>query len=251
MENKELYVFDMDDTLISTPRLSDVLNVENGEIKTEDENIKKYIIKIKNAFSSLFFKEICFKKSNDFILILDCRTKNSLGSEFVGYIQDLTPEQILKAGLKNSIKKELLRSIDEKNGVLVLAPFPGFYDKKETVGQNINQEVIGVYKSAKNKMIVTGRNEEMRKEIEDRLLEIGIELPNFGLHLFSGGSVGIAAYKVKVIEDSIIANGWDVIHFFEDKKDWLEKAYNEITEKFPEIKFYKHLVTNIKSKLTL
>jgi hypothetical protein len=251
MEDKTLYVFDMDDTLLETPRLSDVVNVENGEIKTGNENIREYIKKLKGIFSSLFFKEICFGKSNDFIVILNCATNKPLGSEYIDSIQDLDSQKLSKAGLKNSTKKDLLRTIEEKNGVLVLKPFPGFYDAKETIGTIINPEIIPIYKSAKNKMIITGRNEKMRQDIEGRLTELGIGVPNFGLHLFQGGSNGISAYKVKVIEDTIIANGWEEIHFFEDRADWLDKAEKEITEKFPEIKFHKHLVTNIKSKLTL
>ena len=98
---------------------------------------------------------------------------------------------------------------------------------------------------------VNGRSEKMRQDIEKKLKELGLGVPNYGLHLFSGGNKSISDYKVKVMEDSIIANGWSEIHFFEDKEDWLEKASVEIVNKFPGIKFHKHLVTNIKSKLTL
>lgn len=251
MEEKTLYVFDMDDTLLETPRVADVLKIENGEIKTEDENTKEFINKLKGIFSSLFFKEICFEKSNDFIIILDCGTKKVFGSEQLDFIQDLTPEQLQNAGFKNSTKKDLLRALGEEKGVLVLKPFPGFYEKDETIGTNINQEVLPFYKSAKNKMILTGRGEKMRANIEANLKVLGLGIPNFGLHLFPGGSKGIADYKVKVIEDSILANQWEEIHFFEDRADWLNKAAVEITEKFPNIKFHKHLITNIKSKLTL
>jgi hypothetical protein len=251
MEDKTLYVFDMDDTLLETPRVSDFVDVENGEIKTSDENIKEHIKKIKGIFSSLFFKELCFEKSNDFVVILDCGTKKPFGTEQLDYIQDLTPEQLQQAGLKNSTKKDLLRAIGEEKGVLVLKPFPGFYDAKETIGTIINSDVIPIYKAAKNKMILTGRGEKMRQDIEEKLNEIGLGIPNFGLHLFPGGRYGIAEYKVKVIEDSITANGWEEVHFFEDRQDWLEKAATEVVQKFPNVKFHKHLVTNIKSKLTL
>jgi hypothetical protein len=248
---KIIKIFDLDDTLLKSILLSDLVNVENGEIKTSNENIKEYTKKLKGIFSSLFFKEICFEKSNDFIVILDCATKQPLRSEYIDFIQDLDSQKLSKAGLKNSTKKDLLRTIDEEKGVLVLKPFPGFYDAKETIGTIINPEIIPIYKSAKNKMILTGRNEKMRQDIEGKLVELGIGVPNFGLHLYQGGSNGISAYKVKVIEDTIIANGWEEIHFFEDRADWLDKAEKEITEKFPKIKFHKHLVTNIKSKLTL
>jgi len=60
---KVLYVFDMDDTLLATPRLSNILTIENGEIKTSDESIQGFIEKVKGFFLSVFSKEICFEKS--------------------------------------------------------------------------------------------------------------------------------------------------------------------------------------------
>ena len=47
MQEKTLLVFDMDDTLLVTPRLSDILTIENNQIVTEDNNIKEYIKKLK------------------------------------------------------------------------------------------------------------------------------------------------------------------------------------------------------------
>ena len=91
-------------------------------------------------------------------------------------------------------------------------------------------------------MIVTGRNEKMRPEIVQNFKNLKIPMPNFGLYLFTGGNVGISAYKIKVIEDSIINNQWDEVHFFEDRKDWLDNAESEILKKFPYIVFKKHLI---------
>jgi hypothetical protein len=125
---------------------------------------------------------------------------------------------------------------------LVLKPFPGFYDTKETLGNKINQKIVSIYESVENKMILTGRNERMRQDVEEKLKVLKISKPNFGLYLFPGGCNTIVNYKIKTIEDSILDNGWKEIHFFEDKEEWLEKAFIEITDKFSEIKFHKHLV---------
>jgi hypothetical protein len=242
MKDKTLYVFDMDDTLIETVKLSDIVNVENYKIKTEDENIKEYIKKIKGIFYSLFSKELCFEKKDDSIIILDCGTKKAIGVEYLDLIQDITSEQLQQVSLKDSTKKYLLRVIEEKNGFLVLKPFPGFYDTKETLGNKINQKIVSIYESVENKMILTGRNERMRQDVEEKLKVLKISKPNFGLYLFPGGCNTIVNYKIKTIEDSILDNGWKEIHFFEDKEEWLEKAFIEITDKFSEIKFHKHLV---------
>jgi len=242
MENNTLYVFDMDGTLLKVPGVADFVDIENNDIKTDDENIKGYVEKIKGAFSSLFFKEICFKKVGEFIVILDCRSKKALEPKYLNLIQEASPEQFKQAGLKNSIKKDLLRAIVEKDGVVIFESFPGFYDKKETIGGEINKDIISVYKLAKNKMILTGRKEEMRQDIEKKLVDIGIGIPSFGLHLFPGGSKSIVDYKIGTILDSITENNWSEVHFFEDRKDWLDKTAVEVIEKFPEIKFHKHLI---------
>ena len=91
----------------------------------------------------------------------------------------------------------------------------------------------------------------MREDVEKNMENLGMQMPNYGLHLFPGGGKAISEYKIKVIEDSIIANGWEEVHFFDDRLDWLTKASDEITTMFPNIKFYKHFVNNIKSKLSL
>jgi hypothetical protein len=243
---KKIKIFDLDDTLIKPIYFYEFINIENGQIQTENEDIKNYIKKIKNIFYLLFAKELCFEKNNDFIIILDCRNKKPLGGEFLDFIQDLSLEKLKEVGLKFSIKKDLLRALEEKNQVLNLRPQPDYYNNNETIGIKVNNEIFEIYKNCENKMIVTGRGEKMRLAIEQRLKDLKIEFPNYGLHLFPGGSKGIADYKVKVIQDSIINNGWEEVHFFEDRNDWLEKAYIETIEKFPGVKFHKHLVTKIK-----
>ncbi len=240
----------MDGTLLDSPKVSDFLDIENGQIITDDENIDANIKKITNIFSLLFFKQLCFEKRGDFVVVLDCITKSPICSEYIGFVQDLTEENILKSGLKNSIKKYLLLSIGEESGYLVLKPFPGFYDKVETIGNAINTEIISDYNSAKNKMVVTGRSEKLRKDVNLKFKELGLVFPNFGLYLFPGGKNSISEYKIKVIQDSIFDNEWQEIHYFEDREDWLERAFSEITEKYPKIKFHKHHITNLRLKIS-
>jgi hypothetical protein len=251
MEDKTLYIFDMDNTLIETPKFVDFVNVENGEIKTENENIKEYINKLKGIYSLLLFKEICFKRSGDFIVVVDCRNAKEFGKEQIEIINNLTLEQFQKVGFKNSAKKELQRAFEIKDGLLVLREFPGFYESENTVGDIVVKRILSIYSSVKNKMILTGRKEKLRGKIEERLKELNIEMPNFGLILFPSGSMSIPEYKIKAIENTILENGWKEIHFFEDRAEWLNKAAVEISKKFPEIKFHKHLITDINSKLTL
>lgn len=242
MENNTLYIFDMDDTLLKVPKLADFVDIENGQIKTTYEQIDKYIDRVKGFFLSIFSKELCFEKGSDCIIILDCRTGKPIGAKYLDFIQDLTPERLASVGIKNSTKNDLSKVIEQEDDKLVLKSFPGFYSIKETIGHEKNKDVYSAHKLAKNKMVISGRSEKLRPDIEEKFEIIGIEKPNFGLHLFPGGSKTIAEFKTNTIADSIVNNGWEEIHFFEDKKEWLDKAYNEITQKFPEINFIKHLI---------
>ncbi|MFA5067957.1 MAG: hypothetical protein WC466_08015 [Candidatus Izemoplasmatales bacterium] len=246
MEGKTLYIFDMDDTLLKTPKLFDFVNVNNGDIVTDDTNVQDAVKKLKSFFWSIFFKNICFEKKDEEIFVVDCESKRKLGSEYIGFIEDLSQENVMNSGEKSSSKKNTLRIVGEKDGNLIVRQIPGFYNKKETLGNIINPDVFKIYKSAKNKMIITGRNEELREDIIQNFLDNGIDLPNFGLYLFKGGRKGISDFKVETIINTIKENNWEEIHFFEDRQDWLNKAEQEVVNFFPKIKFHKHLVVSDK-----
>jgi hypothetical protein len=92
-------------------------------------------------------------------------------------------------------------------------------------------------------MILTGRNTELKSFIESRLKELGLDLPNFGVHCFPGGSTSIQNFKIQTILSSIEVNNWSEIHFYEDRKDWLESAKIAVADKYPDVVFYPHLIT--------
>jgi hypothetical protein len=242
MENKVLYVFDMDDTLINVSGLINFIFIKDGNIETKDEKIKENVVKIKGFFSTMLFKELCFENVDDLIMMVDCQTKTPFKQQHLEFIKTFSEEKLIEYGFKPSIKKYVQRVIKEKNGILFLEPFPGFYEDEKTIGSVLNLNVFNSYKLAKNKMIISGRSENLRNSIKSKFEEIGIDYPNFGLFLFKGGRVGIADFKVNTIKNSILENNWNEIHFFEDKMEWLEKAFKEITSEFPYIKFHKHFV---------
>ena len=142
MKKKVIHIFDMDDTLIETPLFVDFVSFENGQIIANNENVEKHIQKLQGAFLTLFAKELCFERSGDSILAINCKTKKPFGAEQLDYLHDLTPEQIQGAGFKKSLKKDLLRAFTEESGLLILKPYPGFYDAVETLGFKINTEIF-------------------------------------------------------------------------------------------------------------
>jgi hypothetical protein len=100
-------------------------------------------------------------------------------------------------------------------------------------------------------MIVTGRDEELRSFIVDVFKELNLELPNYGLILYQKGSQSIKDYKTEIILKTIELNNWDEVHFYEDRADWLYHAEGAVKEKFPNVKFISHLITNIKDKMKM
>ncbi len=248
---KQIRIFDLDDTLLGTPNFADFVDTDEKNTVDISGNFSPYIKKIKNYIYIIFSKEIYFVKQGDFIVVYDTKTNTPLGEEFYSFIQDLTLDQIESFNLKKSALKELLRAFKMHNGHLVLSSFPGFHSDPQTIGKYINNEVIDDYKTTMNKMILTGRDENLRKEIEQRLQDLGIEKPNYGLMLFPGGSVGIQQFKINTILDSIRKENWEEVHFYEDRKDWLDAAKNAVESTFPDVKFVPHYITNIKDSLSL
>lgn len=249
--SREIRIFDLDDTLLGTPTFADFVDTHEGNIVDISGNFSPYLKKIKNYIYIIFSKEIYFVKQGDFIVVYDAKSKSPLGEEFYGFIQDLTADQVESFNLKRSALKELLRAFKMHDGHLTLSSFPGFHSDPKTIGKYTNNEVIDDYKSASNKMILTGRDENLRSEIEQRLQDLGIEKPNYGLKLFPGGRDGIQQFKINTILDSIKKEGWEQVHFYEDRKDWLEAAKNAVESTFPNVRFIPHYITNIKNSLSL
>ena len=96
-------------------------------------------------------------------------------------------------------------------------------------------------------MIVTGRDISLKKAIDVTLRWAELEFPNRGLHCFPGtGKLSIPQWKAQVILDEIAAGEYDEVHFYEDKANWLKVTETKILKAFPNVKFFGHLVTNIR-----
>lgn len=247
MDSTTLSVFDLDDTILITPTFSALIpKDENSVVNTEGE-FSEFFKKIKLFFLIVFSKEIYFVSSGDYIAVFDSNTKAPLKPEYLSYVQDLDASKMSSYGLKSNSPKEILRALEEHDGHLVFKSIPGFHENPETIGKTVNDEEFEAYKRAENKMILTGRNVKLKSNIESRLSELGLEGPNFGIHCFPGGSVSIQNFKTQTILKSIEQNNWSEIHFYEDRKDWLESARLAVMEAYPNVLFHPHLITLSKS----
>jgi len=243
----------MDDTLVFLPKLEDVIQTKNGKVASGDPVIDAGLQKILNSISEVLEKDeklrmkqlagiqnkVYFVKEDDGVVLYS--GENPVDKEkFLSTVQnsDLTPKE----------KTKILNSLDYRNGKIVLALFREFFSTESTVGTEINKEVVRAYEKAKNKMIVTGRSDGIRKGVSYILFNIiGLSEPNFGLHLHKGSSEGgVPGFKANVVKQSIKENGWEEIHFYEDRLDWLKFIEEEVKKEFPAIKFHQHFVKDIK-----
>lgn len=251
MNRKTLHVFDLDDTLLITPTFSALIPKDKNNIVDTNGEFSEFFEKIKSFFLIVFSKEIYFVSSGDFIVVFDNKTKAPLGPEYLSYVQDVDKSKMSSYGLKAGYVNDVLRALEVHDGHLVFRSIPDFHAKPETVGTIVNDEVFKAYKNAENKMILTGRNVNLKSFIESRLQELGLELPNFGIHCFPGKSLSVQNFKIQTILDSIQKNGWSEINFYEDRKDWLESAKIAVSEIYPNVVFHPHLITLTKHMRSL
>lgn len=234
MKHKSISAYDFDDTLIATVLFADNVGAENKSFLDTSKRFPDYFKKIRSLFYDKLSKEVSFQRQGDYIVIINSKTNKPFDSSHLQYF----PE------------KKYQRYFTIKDGILTLNPPPNFHSEPETVGSLANQPVIKEYEQAQNKMILTGRDEKLRPVIEKRLQELQIEFPNYGLKLYPGNP-SIKEFKAQTIVDSIQENNWDEVHFYEDREDWLHYAEGVVNEKFPNVKFVPHHISNIKNSRTL
>ena len=243
MINKRLDIFDLDDSLIKSVTFSELLpKDEYGNISLTGE-FGEFMEKVKSFFYIVFSKEVLFKPEGDFIVVYDTQKKVPLGEEYIGYIQDLNPDSMTSYGLKRGVVKDMLRALGLYEKHIVFKNIPQFHENPETIGKIVNDQVFEDYRHAQNKMILTGRNIKLKSLIEQRLAELQLDLPNYGVHCFPGdGKISIQQFKINTILNSIVEYDWSQIHFYEDKREWLEAAMNAVKVQYPEVAFYPHLI---------
>lgn len=243
----EIHIFDFDGTLTKAPSLADFLETnEEGKVDINRSEFSKNFNELKNFFYLIFSKEIKFiKDEEENIIIYDSSRNSPLGSEYIEFIDELDRNEVKAQGFKRSFSRDVIKKLEGQNGKLKLKKFSDFYNHPETIGDTVGkeqQEAFEVYKKAKNKMIVTGRDKKLEEEIKNALDNIGLPMPNYGLFLYDGSYSGIPNFKKQIVEDTIQENDWEKVHFYEDRKKWLDEVSDHINNKFPKVTFISHLI---------
>lgn len=248
---KTVSIFDLDDTLLVTPSFGDFAKKDSDgvvdlnhykELDQYDSQFIEVLKKIKNFFYAMYFKDIYYVVVGDFIVIHETKTGKPLSVDYAQKIQELTPNKLSMHGVNGYSLKDLQRSVGEEDNHLVITNISGFHENPSTIGRDTNDPVLNDYMKATNRMIVTGRNEELRQSVAKRLFDLKMPFPNFGLFMFVNGNGTVKQFKVNTILKSIEDNAWEEIHFYEDRKDWLQAVQMAVAEKFPGVKFHAHLI---------
>jgi len=245
-QKKVIYVFDMDDTLVKTPKLEEVIKIVDGKsqsgIPSVDDRLNA-VVKIINELyknNSRLRKlanidnEFYLKKQNEKICL---NNDNLSGKEIFDFIDN--NEQLSKKE-----KNAIFDKFEFDGDCMRLHKFGEYYRTEGTIGVELIKPTIDVYNKAINKMIVTGRSNSIRKGAEYILFNyLGLDYPNYGFYLYDFNKNGIPAFKANIIINSIQKNNWDIVNMFEDKDDWLVIIKNIIKTKFPKIIFNSYLVS--------
>lgn len=99
------------------------------------------------------------------------------------------------------------------------------------------KELSELYKSVENKCIVTAREESLRNKITRTLLDLGLELPKYGLHMAPVGTKNAGHWKGERIVEIINETGFQKAIFYDDNAKYIKRATKVVREKLPDFDF--------------
>lgn len=99
------------------------------------------------------------------------------------------------------------------------------------------KELSELYKSVENKCIVTAREELLRDKITRTLLDLGLELPKYGLHMAPNGTKNAGHWKGEKIVEIINETVFQKAIFYDDNAKYIKRATKVVREKLPNFDF--------------
>jgi hypothetical protein len=97
------------------------------------------------------------------------------------------------------------------------------------------KELSELYKSVENKCIVTAREESLRSKVSNKLQELGLELPKYGLHMAPVGTKNAGHWKGEMIVEILKDTGFKKAIFYDDNQRYIKKASKVVTELMPNV----------------
>lgn len=200
IESKTLYVFDFDDTLVVSPRYEDIAKKYLLEKLTAEDLIKRAFKKIGNNKSKL--------KLQDRRIFLE------------------DPSFTYQSDKDWTRKGDRLYLIE-----------PDEFCYTDDSLPNKLKDISNIYKQVENKCIITARPESMREKIMDVLKDLGIQYPEFGLHMKPDFLKNAGIWKGEKIAELVKKYGFKKVIFYDDNSKYLRKSKQVVSEKLPNLEF--------------
>ena len=195
-----LYIFDFDDTLVNSPSFDELaINYLKEDITIKDL-LDQSIKRVGVTLDDLKWQD--------------------------GRIYVLDPNKELKE-FGNWIRK----------GDRLYMFSPNLFYKSDISLPSTLKEISKLYKSVENKCIVTAREESLRSKITKTLLDLGLELPKYGLHMAPVGTKNAGHWKGERIVEIINETGFQKAIFYDDNQKYIKRASKVVHEKLPNLDF--------------
>lgn len=183
---KEMFAFDMDDTLLNTPNFTDFC--KNGKLPSKHTYMGKII-------------------NNQLI-----RSHIAPSDVIVDYEEGelKVPEDLV-----------LNRTWYRKDGWAFVKKTDKFYESPDSLGDKPYLNMKDIYLSSEYNCIITGRKESLRPIVEENLRSLGL-MPKNGLYMcpeYVKSSAAIAEWKSSVIKE--LSSKYDIVNFYDDKVKWI------------------------------
>lgn len=208
LDDDTLYIFDLDDTLTKSPNFEDLAIDLLKESKKVEELLDKSV------------------------KLINVNKKDLKWEHGRIYIPD--PDHEIKPK-GNWVRK--------KTRVYLTSP-DGFHYTNDSLPVSL-KPLSELYRKVKNKAIVTGRVDVIKEELENRLKELGLELPNCGFYCYPQRneiSERVAAWKSRVVVDIIKKGNFKSAKFFDDNKRWVRAVDLSVKEHLPNIEWESKIV---------
>ena len=199
-EDDTLYIFDFDDTLVNSPSFDELaINYLKEDITIKDL-LNQSINRVGVTLDDLKWQD--------------------------GRIYVLDPNKELKE-FGNWVRK----------GDRLYMFTPNAFHLSDLSLPETLKELSELYKSVENKCIVTAREESLRDKITRTLLDLGLELPKYGLHMAPNGTKNAGHWKGERIVEIINETGFQKAIFYDDNSKFIKRATKVVREKLPNFDF--------------
>ena len=195
-----LYIFDFDDTLVNSPSFDELaINYLKEDITIKDL-LNQSINRVGVTLDDLKWQD--------------------------GRIYVLDPNKDLKE-FGNWVRK----------GDRLYMFTPNAFHLSDLSLPSTLKELSELYKSVENKCIVTAREESLRNKITRTLLDLGLEIPKYGLHMAPVGTKNAGHWKGERIVEIINETGFQKAIFYDDNAKYIKRATKVVREKLPNFDF--------------